>query len=154
MAQLVRWDPFREMMTLRSAVDRLFDEAFTPSRSYESATWGLPLDVIENEDGYVIKASTPGINPDDLEISLTDNVLTIKGETKTEKEVEEKRYHLRERRYGSFARSVSLPMPVKADAVEATYENGVLTLSVPKAEEIKPRKIAVRTPQIIEAHKN
>lgn len=150
MTQLIRWDPFREMMTLRSAVDRLFDETFIGNRVFEPTTWSLPLDVAETEEGYEVKASLPGIDPSDIDISLTDNVLSIKGETKSEKEVEEARYHLRERRHGSFFRSVTLPTPVAADAVDATYQAGVLTLRVPKAAEAKPRKIAVRTSQVIE----
>ena len=99
----------------------------------------------EKDDAFVVKASIPGINADDLEITLSDNVLTIKGEIKADEDIEEEQYHVRERRYGSFMRSVTLPTPVDADAVEATYEHGVLTLTVPKAEEAKPKRIAIRS---------
>jgi HSP20 family protein len=146
MTTLVRWDPIREMMQLQNAVDRLFESelASTMPLWRQSATaWMLPLDVIETEDEFIIKASIPGINPDELDISLTDNVLTIKGEIKVE-EAEDARYHLRERRFGMFQRSISLPVPVIADKVEAVYENGVLTLHVPKAEEVKPKHISIK----------
>ena len=141
---LSRYDPFREMMTLRSAMDRLFDNAFVGSRGdWEAVNWELALDVSETGDEYLVKASVPGINPDDLEITYNNKVLTIKGETKHEEEIEETRYHLRERRFGSFARSISLPTMVDSDHIEASYENGVLTLHLPKTEEAKPRRISI-----------
>ena len=147
---LTRWDPFQEMITLRNTVDRLFDTAYGPSSS-QPVTWGLALDVIEQEDEYQVKASVPGINPDDLEITFTDNVLTIKGETKAEEEVKEANYHLRERRYGTFTRSLSLGSRINADKIQANYENGVLTLHLPKAEEVKPKRIAIKPSKMIEA---
>jgi HSP20 family protein len=146
MRKIVRWSPMREMMSLRDEIDRVFDESFDmlPSvRWHKGSGWGLALDVTEDDDNFVVKASVPGINPDDLEITLTDNVLTIKGERKEEKEVDEDRYHLRERRFGTFSRSITLPVKVNEDGIEATCENGVLTLNVPKAEEIKPRRITI-----------
>jgi HSP20 family protein len=139
---LTRFDPFRDMLSMRRAMDRLFDRALEPSWS-ESPVWDLALDVVENKDEFLVKASLPGINPDDLEITFTDNVLTIKGETKEDKEVKEEQYHLRERRQGTFSRSISLPNRVKADAIEARYDAGVLTLKLPKVEEVKPKKIAI-----------
>lgn len=145
MANLIRWDPFREMMTLRSTIDRLFDDSFFGPRSdWQSITWDLALDVIEENDEFVVKASLPGINPDDLEVTYNNNVLTIKGEIKEDKDVEEKHYHLRERRFGSFTRSISLPSTVKPDSITANYDAGVLTLHLPKAEEAKPKRIAVQ----------
>ena len=146
MTTLVRWDPIREMMQLQNAVDRLFESELAstlPLWRQSSTAWMLPLDVIETEDEFIVKASLPGINPDELDISLTDNVLTIKGEIKVE-EAEDVRYHLRERRFGMFQRSISLPVPVNADKVEAVYENGVLTLHIPKAEEVKPKHISIK----------
>ena len=146
MANLVQWDPFREMMTLRSAIDRLFDQTFfTPGESWQATTWQLPLDVAETENEFIVKASVPGINPDDLEITYTNKTLTIKGELKEEKELDEQRYHLRERRWGSFTRSLALPNPVRPDEIKAHYEAGVLTLSLPKAEEARPKRIAVQS---------
>lgn len=147
MANLIRWDPFREMTTMRDLMDRAIDEAFfdTPrlwSRQMEG--FPLALDVAEDQESYMVKASIPGVDPNDVEVTLTDNVLTIKGEVKEEKNIEEKNYHLRERRFGSFTRSVTLPLSVDADKVEATHENGVLTLRLPKTEAVKPKKISVK----------
>ncbi len=106
--------------------------------------WGLAVDVVENKDDFIVKASVPGINPDDLDISYADDTLTIKGEIKSDNEVKENQYHLRERRYGSFTRSISLPTKIKGDAIEASYQNGVITLRLPKAEEVKPKRIAIK----------
>ena len=138
-------DPFaREMEAWRNAVlNEMLNEV--PASTYrEDRPWALALDVIETEDAFIVKASLPGINPDELDITFTDNVLTIQGEIKQEQDVEEGKYHLRERRYGMFQRSIALPVPVDADKIEATYKDGVLTLSIPKVEEIKPKKISVK----------
>jgi HSP20 family protein len=152
MSNLTRWDPISEMMTLRNAMDRLFDSAFIgPNLAWQAEALGMAVDVIENADGFVVKASLPGVKPEDLEITYNNNVLTIKGEIKEEKDVDEKRYHLRERHYGSFARSLSLPSNVKADAIQANFEQGVLSLTLPKAEEAKPKRIQVQTSEMIEA---
>jgi HSP20 family protein len=139
---LTRWDPFRDTLSLRRAMDRIFDRALEPAWS-ETALWDLALDVVENKDEFLVKASLPGMNPDDLEITFTDNVLTIKGEIKEDKDIKEEQYHLRERRQGMFSRSISLPNRVKADAIEASYDTGVLTLKLPKIEEAKAKRIAI-----------
>ncbi|GIV76602.1 Hsp20/alpha crystallin family protein [Litorilinea aerophila] len=148
MTALTRWDPFREMATFREMMDRLFDESFFEaprlwSRRLEG--FSVPMDVIETENEYIVKASLPGVDPNDVEITLTDNVLTIKGQTKSEQEYDEQNYHLRERRFGSFSRSLTLPASVDADKVEAIHEHGVLTLHLPKVESAKPKKIAVKS---------
>jgi HSP20 family protein len=152
---LTRWDPFNELMNLRRTVDRLFDNTVSSQGEdwTQAVTWGLALDVMENKDDYVVKASIPGIDPDDIDITYSDDTLSIKGETKADRDVDEGDYHLRERRYGSFARSIRLPYKVKADAIEATYDKGVLTLTLPKAEEAKPKRIAIHAtqPKVIEA---
>ncbi len=148
MTALTRWDPFREMQGMRQVMDRFFDEPFFEApRLWSQRFDGFPLalDVIENDDAYVVKASIPGVEPDQVEVTLTDNVLTIKGETKTEQDIDEKNYHLHERHSGSFMRSVTLPMTIDADQVEAMHEHGVLTLRLPKAEAVKPKRIAVKT---------
>lgn len=147
MANLIRWNPMREMMSLRDEMDRLIDQTFSGGSlgPWQSSTnWGLALDVAENDDAFIVTASIPGMKPDDLDITITDNVLTIKGEYKADETIEEDQYHIRERRYGSFGRSTTLPVAVNADEVDANYENGVLTLTVPKAEEVKPRRITVK----------
>jgi HSP20 family protein len=140
---LTRWDPFQEMLNLRRTVDRLFDNA-NADHDWQQMQWGLAVDVVENKDDFIVKASIPGINPDDLDVSYVDDTLTIKGEIKSDNEIKEDQYHLRERRYGTFARSVTLPVKIKGDAIEASYQNGVLTLRLPKAEEVKPKRIAIK----------
>jgi HSP20 family protein len=156
MSNLIRWDPFRDLSNLRlwafrNEMDRMFENPLLDP--FQSTAFDLALDVAETDDEFLVKASLPGINADDLDITYTANVLTIKGDTKEEKEVDEKRYHLRERRYGSFCRSVSLPSSVKPDKIEASYDAGVLTLHLPKAEEVKPKRIPVLSgsaPKVIE----
>jgi HSP20 family protein len=148
---LTRWDPFQDMITLRNAVDRLLDNTISPlSNTQQSAAWGLALDVIEQDDEFIVKASVPGIKPDDLEITFTDNTLTIKGQTQEDQEIKEANYHLRERRFGSFARSISLSSHINGDKIQANYDSGVLTLTLPKAEEIKPKRIAIKSAKMIE----
>ena len=149
---LTRWDPFQEMVNLRNTVDRLFDTTLSDlNTTTQPMTWGLALDVVEQNDAFLVKASVPGINPDDLEITFTDNTLTIKGSTKSEAESKDARYHLRERRYGSFARSITLGSRIQGDAIQANYENGVLTLTLPKAEEVKAKRIQIHMPKMIDA---
>lgn len=143
---LTRWDPLREMMIIRKSMDRAFDRENTLAPAgWKSFTWSVALDVAESDDEFVVKASLPGIAPDDLEITFNDDKLTIQGEVKEEKEIEEAHYHLRERRYGSFSRSIKLPSGIDADHIEANYESGVLELHLPKVEEVKPKKISIST---------
>lgn len=104
----------------------------------------LAVDMYETDDDVVVKTALPGIDPDDVEISVTGDSLTIKGETKAEEEVEKGNYVCRERRFGAYSRSLTLPVSVKAEKAEAEYENGVLTLRLPKVEEAKPKAIQVK----------
>ncbi|MBP7998764.1 MAG: Hsp20/alpha crystallin family protein [Chloroflexi bacterium] len=144
MNAVIRRNPVREMMTLRGALDRMFDDSFfAPFRQDELVDWGLPLDVLEKDDNFIVKASVPGINPNELDITLENDVLTIKGESHSEKEETNERYHLRERRVGRFGRTVTFPIRVNGEAITADYKDGVLTLTVPKAEEVKPRRINI-----------
>lgn len=153
MTTLTRWEPFRELADMRRNMDRMmerfFEEPFFGSTlawsQRDGGVWSLALDVAEDADNYIVKASVPGINPDDIEITLTDNVLTIKGETKAESESKDLNWHVRERRYGSFMRSITLPTSVDADRVEASNEHGVLTLRLPKSEAVKPKRIEVKS---------
>ncbi|MBK7897509.1 MAG: Hsp20/alpha crystallin family protein [Anaerolineaceae bacterium] len=146
MNTMIRWNPFGEMARMRNEIDRLFEDAFNaPVGKWErNAVWGFPLDVSENDDTFTVKAAVPGMNPDDLEITISDNVLTIKGETQEEAVRDDEKVHLRERRFGSFMRSISLPTPVESNDVQASIDNGVLTLQIPKAEAVKPKRIAVK----------
>ena len=150
-----RWDPYREMMVLRNSMDSVADrELALAPHSWKSFKWSVALDVVESEDEYLVTASLPGINPEDLEITFEDNRLTIKGESKEEEEVDEARFHLRERRFGSFTRSIKLPSGIESDKIEANYDKGVLKLHLPKVEEVKPKKISIKTssPKVIDAN--
>ena len=149
---LTRWDPVKDMLNLRNTVDRLFETTLNDlDATTQTLSWGLPLDVIEKDDVFTVKASVPGMDPDDLEITFSDNVLTIKGEVKSEEEVKEARFHIRERRYGSFARSISLGSRIQGDKIEARYENGVLELTLPKSDEVKPKRIQIHPAKMIDA---
>ena len=151
MANVVRWDPFREMLQLRRSMDRMMDESLMNGSNWdEPMRWALPVDVIENNDAYLVKASLPGVNPDDINITYDNHVLTLSTEIQAEEEKKEERYLLRERRYGSFTRSITLPNQVDASKIEADYSNGVLTLTLPKAEELKPRRIQIQNRKTIE----
>lgn len=146
MGNMRRWTPMRPSVWDRDVfdeMDRMFEEPFFGRRGDGQQNWGLPLDVSEREDSYVVRASIPGIDPDEIDISISDNVLTIRGEMKHEADRQNERYVLRERRMGNFTRSVSFPMAVDADRAEASCENGVLTLRLPKAETARPRRIGI-----------
>lgn len=147
MNRLTHWNPFREMLELRDEMDRLFEGTFPelPLRRSVRMSWGPALDVIENEDAFLVRASVPGIDPDDLDITLVDNVLTIKGRREPYDLDEGTVYRLQEHSYGSFSRSITLPVDVDPDNVKASYDNGILTLFVPKTEEVKPRRIPITT---------
>ena len=144
MSNMTRWDPFGEMMTLREAMNSLFEDSVVNPRSVRGQTLGMPMDVSETADAFVVEAALPGVKPEDLDITLQDNVLTITGETRQEQNEQQKaNYHRVERRFGRFSRSVALPTQVQADRVAASLNNGILRVEVPKAEQVKPRKITV-----------
>lgn len=142
-ASLVRYQPFTK---LRRTVDSLFDERFfTPYRLFNfNRSEVTPIDVYQTENEVVVKATIPGVKPEEVDVSIADNILTIKGKTKAEEKVEHKDYLYQEHRYGTFCRSVALPSGLKTDKTEATFEDGILTLTIPKTEEIKPKQIKVK----------
>ena len=143
---IVRWEPFRDLISTQREFDRLFREAFSPATGggeVSTRTWAPPVDIYEDGDNLVLKAELPGINPDDVEVRVEDNTLYMKGERKFEKEVKEENYHRVERAYGTFARTFSLPNSIDSDKVAASYKDGVLTLTLPKKEEAKPKKIKI-----------
>jgi len=145
MSNLIRWEPAREMMTLREAMDRLFDDAFTHPLSLAGNNWSVPaVDMYQTDNEVVVKAALPGIKPDEVQINVTGEVLSLKGEVKQKEEVKEKAYHIREQRWGMFERSIILPTDVIADKAKADFENGILTITLPKAEEAKPKSITVK----------
>lgn len=147
MTTLTRWEPMRGLTTMREVMDRFFNEPFfaQPGLWEHNEGMSLALDVAEEDDTYIVKASVPGVKPEEIDVTLVGNTLTIKGEFKQDQEHKEDTYHMRERRWGSFVRSITLPTHVNADAIEAGNEDGVLTLRLPKSEAVKPRKIAVKT---------
>jgi HSP20 family protein len=136
----------REIVSLREAMDRLFEESvLSPTGDAGARGFMAPaVDISETNDEIVVTATVPGINPDDLHISVTGDVLEMRGEVKQESERKEATWHLRERRSGSFARSIMLPTPVVADEAQAEFENGVLTLTLPKAQDARRKTIKVR----------
>ena len=148
MADLVRWDRFRDTVALRDVMGRLLEDGFVspflPQMCRREGSEGLAMDVYETENELVVESSLPGVKPDEVDISVVGNLLTIKAETKQEEAKEDKvKYHCRERRHGIYRRSVLLPMDVDANKAEAVFENGVLKLTLPKSEAHKPRKIAI-----------
>ena len=145
MSNLTRWEPVREMMTLREAMDRLFDDAFTRPISLRDGGWSSPaIDMYQTDDDVVVKVALPGFKADEVQINVTGDVLTLRGEMKQEEEQKDKAWHIREHRWSSFERSVTLPTDVKADKAAADFENGILTVTLPKAEEVKPKTITVK----------
>lgn len=139
---LTRWDPLQEALDLRRAMDMVMQRTGAGGNGQQQ--FDLSMDIYETEDAYEIEAALPGLKPEGVEITLNNNVLTIRGETKMEEEKEDRNYHLRERRYGAFVRSITLPSSINADAIEAHYDNGVLKLRLPKAEEAKPKRSQVQ----------
>ena len=139
------WDPVREMVSLRDAMSSLLQESFVRPGTLpaDGGPAMLPLDISENDNEFIVKASLPGIRPEDVQITVHGDTLTIRGETKAEQEKKDEHYHLRERRYGLVQRTVKLSAPVRADEAKADFENGVLTLTLPKSEEAKPKQIKV-----------
>ena len=134
------------MMTLRDAMDRLFDDAFTRPLRLNDGQFSVPaVDLYQTDNEVVVKASIPGVKADEVQINVTGEVLTIKGEVKQKEEVKEKAYHIREQRWGSFERTLALPTDVVADKAKAEFENGILTITLPKAEEVRPKTISIKT---------
>lgn len=151
---IVRWNPARELATfptdvlsMQREINRMFDDFFRSDRdegSLLAQTWRPAVDIVEEDNAYVAKVELPGINKDDVKITMQDNVLTVRGEKKSEKKGKEENMHRVERYYGSFQRSFSLPTSVKSDRIEAEYKDGILTINMPKAEEAKPKQIEVK----------
>ena len=154
---IVRWEPFQDLVTLRSAMDKLFADSFVRvprANEVDDASLAPAVDIFEDAEKIGIKASLPGVKPEDIDINVTANAVTIKGTTESEKEVKEESFVRKERYYGTFARTIALPTGLKIDKAEATMANGVLTLEIPKAEEVKPRTVKIKAktePEKIEA---
>jgi len=139
-----RWEPFRGVNTLQDQFNRLLNDVFDRKGEESSLTaWAPAVDIYETEHELVVKADLPEVDPKDLDIRVENNILTIRGERKFEKKVKEENYLRVERAYGTFARSFTLANTVNSDAIKADYQNGVLTLTIPKREEAKPKQIKV-----------
>jgi HSP20 family protein len=136
----------REMMTLREAMDRLFDDAFTRPLNIRDGGWTSPaVDMYQTDDEVVVRVALPGFKADEVQINVTGDVLHLRGEMQQQEEKKERAWHIREQRWGSFERSIPLPTDVTADRAAADFENGILTITLPKAEEVKPKTITVKT---------
>ena len=144
---IIRWDPFREMTQAQSQFSKLVDQVWGGRQE----SWLPAIDVFDAKEAVVLKAELPGMDPADIQIEVEDNVLTLKGERRFEEEVDEERYYRVERRYGSFQRSLALPQGMQAAAISASYEDGVLTITVPKVEEEKPKRIEIKATKPIVA---
>jgi HSP20 family protein len=150
---LVTYDPFRELRALQDEVNRVFSSTFSRSGETElmRGAWSPNVDIFENKDQIVLEAELSGMKPEDVDISIENNVLTIHGERKFEKKDEGDNYHRIERSYGSFTRSFTLPPTVSSENVEATFENGILRLTLAKREEAKPKRIEIKAAKQLDA---
>jgi HSP20 family protein len=144
---IVRWEPLREFSTLQNEMNRLFNTVFdTPAPGGNGGAlrrWLPAMDLIETEDHFVLRADLPGLGEEDVNIEVEDRVLTVSGERKAEHEASKEGYHRVERAFGAFSRSLTLPEGINPDAVQATFERGVLEVRIPKPEERKPRKVSI-----------
>ncbi|HEU0296632.1 MAG TPA: Hsp20/alpha crystallin family protein [Anaerolineales bacterium] len=144
---LTRWEPAREMMTLREAMDRLFNDAFTRPFSLMregGSNWASPpIDMYQTNNEVVVKAALPGVKADEVQINVNNDILTIKGEVKHDDERKNQSWHIREQSWGAFERSIALPTGVVADRAKADFENGVLTITLPKSEQARPKTITI-----------
>ena len=142
---IVRWEPFRELSSLQTEMNRLFNAAFepTPGNGGGARRWTPAMDLLETEDHFVLRADLPGMTEADVNIELEDNVLTVSGERKAEREDKGEGFYRVERSFGSFSRALTLPKGIDHEAVTASFRNGVLEVRVPKPEQRKPRKISI-----------
>jgi HSP20 family protein len=145
---IVRWDPFRDVTTLQERMNRLFDQALSRTRMDDeegltASMWSPAVDIFETSDSIVMKAELPGVSRDNIEIRVQDNTLMLKGERKFEREVKEENYLRIERSYGAFQRAFNLPTVVQQDKIKAVFKDGVLEVTMSKAEEEKPKQVKI-----------
>lgn len=141
------WEPLKELQRMRREMDRLWESFFEtkPTRRQEEISeWVPSIDLSETKDSYIVKAEIPGMEAKDIDITLQDDLLTIRGEKKQEKEEKDENYHFVERSYGSFTRSIRLPQEVKGDKIKASYKDGVLKITLPKSEEAKKKETKIK----------
>ena len=151
---IIRWDPFRDLVTLRDKMNRLFEDAVRgEEKDLISSSWAPAVDIYETENELVLAAEVPGVEEKDVEISVEDNTLSIRGERKFQKETKEENYHRIERSYGAFYRSFTLPNYIDQERIHAEHESGVLKVHMPKKPEVKPRKVKILKPVAAEKEK-
>ncbi len=145
---LIRWDPFRDLVTLQDRMDRLFQDSMTRNRGYEHSLsagfWSPAVDIYETDDAVVLKAELAGLTKNDVTIEIKESTLIIKGERQFEKDIKEENYHRIERSYGSFSRTFSLPQTVDQSKVGATFKDGLLEITIPKIKEARPKQISIK----------
>lgn len=142
-----RWDPFRDLMSIQGELNRLFGRTYGGGEGGEAvrgAQWAPPIDVFETQDRFVIHVELPGVSPEDVDISVEDSTLQIIGERRFYQEVQEEDFHRVERRFGTFARTLTLPQVADSERIEAAFDAGVLTIEVPKREEAKPKRVQIK----------
>lgn len=149
MNNATRWNPFREIAEMQRQLDRVFDDVWSESDGRLAANW-MPIDVLETESAYRVIADLPGLNVEDINVNFHDGVLTISGEVHDTQHDDGVNVLVRERTFGKFSRRVNLPMPIDVEAIDASYDNGVLTLALPKAESAKPRQIEVKSQNLLQ----
>ncbi len=144
---LIRWDPFRDLVSLQERINKLFEDSLFRTRSGDeglsSGVWSPPADIFETPEAIVLRAELPGLNKKNIHVEVKDNVLTLSGERKFERGIKEENYHRMERCYGSFTRSFTLPSSVDKDKVKARFKDGILEITLPKAEKAKQKQITV-----------
>jgi HSP20 family protein len=138
-----RWEPFRDMLSLRADMDRLFSSLFGHTPEEREGFWAPVIDIEEDNENILVKAEIPGMKKDDIKVSVQGNMLNITGERKQESEAKNKTFHRVERTYGKFSRMITLPTDVDSDKVKASYKDGILNITLPKPESVKPRHIDV-----------
>lgn len=148
MMAIVRWDPFRDVVTLQDRMNRLLDQALSKTRAdneegLTASTWLPAVDIFETADSIVMKAELPGVSRENIDIQVRDNTLALKGERTFEREVKDENYLRIERSYGAFQRAFSLPAVIQQDKIKAVFKDGVLEVTMPKAEEAKPKQVKI-----------
>jgi HSP20 family protein len=147
---LIRWDPFRDLLTLQDRMDRLFQDSMTRNRGYEESLapgfWSPPVDIYETDESVILKAELAGLNKNDVTIEIKDSTLVLRGERKFEKDIKEENYHRIERSYGAFSRTFSLPQTVDHSGVTATFKDGLLEITIPKSRDadVRSKQIEIK----------
>ena len=142
--QLIRWDPFQQLVAMNNRLNRTINDPYTPRTEDAFGAWAPPVDIFEKDDHLVIRAEIPGVQKEDMYVGIENSVLTLHGERKQETEVKEENAYRMERVYGTFTRSFTLPTTVDGAKVTATYKDGVLEVTVPKAETAKPKRVEIK----------